>query len=634
MKKISLFFLLLCVMINAQSPLSKFTASISGANTIAFSNSSTGSPTSFTWEFTGGTPATSTSSNPVVSYPTAGIYTAKLTVTNSSGSSVSKRSVKVSNGNIIDLSSGKNNDGTLKSDADVPDTNWKYTDPNGNVSTPITRVTATAAGWTSASTNGISGISRWITGNNMISGDHYYASKEFEVPAGITTAKLNLRTLSFVRNWTYLVKKNSDGSETETPITATTFMSDGAKGWLNSRSPEVINYSIAPGKYFVKIKVFTNNTGQRQAVDVNAYVNLGSTIDLSSGKNDDGTLKSDASIPDTNWTYIDPSNIVSTPITRVTATAAGWVSASTGGVSDASRWITGDNFINGYHYYIGKEFEIPQGNTVAVLNLRSLSFVRNWTYLVKKNSDGSETETQITATTFLSDGAKGWLNSRSPEVINYPIAPGKYFIRVKVFTNNSGQRQSIDVNANVNLGNTINVSPMADFSATPTMTTTGANVQFANLSDGVPLSFAWNFEDGGNVLTSTQNSPSTVFSVAGNHNVDLNLDYGNNLNSSLKVENYIYTDQSNDGSILSASENYTGRDKNKIITVYPNPVVTTLYINAKDTKDYYYQIYNTSGQIVQKGKFENKQTNVSSLVSGVYFVKVNNAETVVKIIKK
>jgi len=73
--------------------------------------------------------------------------------------------------------------------------------------------------------------------------------------------------------------------------------------------------------------------------------------------------------------------------------------------------------------------------------------------------------------------------------------------------------------------------------------------------------------------------------------------------------------------------------KSNDLVLYPNPVSSVLYINANDDKEYYYQIYNMSGQLVKKGKFENKQTNVSELISGVYLVRVNDAEKVVKIIK-
>lgn len=81
MRKIILFFLLFCALIvSAQSILSRFNVVVSGNNTLTFSDSSTGSPTTFEWEFVGGNPATSTSSNPVVTYATPGSYTAKLTV--------------------------------------------------------------------------------------------------------------------------------------------------------------------------------------------------------------------------------------------------------------------------------------------------------------------------------------------------------------------------------------------------------------------------------------------------------------------------------------------------------------------------------------------------------------------------
>jgi len=55
--------------------------------TVDFTDLSTGSPTSWSWTFTGGTPATSTTQNPAgIQYNTAGIYPVSLTATNGSGS--------------------------------------------------------------------------------------------------------------------------------------------------------------------------------------------------------------------------------------------------------------------------------------------------------------------------------------------------------------------------------------------------------------------------------------------------------------------------------------------------------------------------------------------------------------------
>lgn len=52
---------------------------------IPFIDSSLYSPTSWSWVFQGGTPATSTSSNPSVQWSTAGTYSVSLTVTNANG---------------------------------------------------------------------------------------------------------------------------------------------------------------------------------------------------------------------------------------------------------------------------------------------------------------------------------------------------------------------------------------------------------------------------------------------------------------------------------------------------------------------------------------------------------------------
>ncbi|KQT21973.1 hypothetical protein ASG31_01105 [Chryseobacterium sp. Leaf404] len=70
------------------------------------------------------------------------------------------------------------------------------------------------------------------------------------------------------------------------------------------------------------------------------------------------------------------------------------------------------------------------------------------------------------------------------------------------------------------------------------------------------------------------------------------------------------------------------------ISLFPNPVQDILYIKADVRKDYYFQIYNASGQMVRKGKFENNQTNISDLTQGFYLVRINDAEVVVKIMKK
>ncbi|SIQ96446.1 Por secretion system C-terminal sorting domain-containing protein [Chryseobacterium sp. RU37D] len=183
------------------------------------------------------------------------------------------------------------------------------------------------------------------------------------------------------------------------------------------------------------------------------------TIDLSTGKNDDGTLMSapppdvtnGVSVPDSDWSVVRPGE--TTPVTtRTRHTYTGWSNPTLGitGGTLQSRWITdvdGKGFEgDGYYYYYSKSFTIPTGVTDAKLNLRSLSFVRNWTYLVRTDITPN-TEALITQTTWMSDGAKGWLNSRSPEVIDTPLTPGTYMIKVKLYTNSSIATNSLNVHS-------------------------------------------------------------------------------------------------------------------------------------------------------------------------------------------
>lgn len=72
------------------APTASFTANrtnICTGQTVAYTDLSTGSPTSWNWTFAGGTPSTSAVQNPTITYNTAGTYSTVLTASNSTGSS-------------------------------------------------------------------------------------------------------------------------------------------------------------------------------------------------------------------------------------------------------------------------------------------------------------------------------------------------------------------------------------------------------------------------------------------------------------------------------------------------------------------------------------------------------------------
>lgn len=71
------------------APVANFSGSptsVCVGGSVAFTDASTNSPTSWSWTFEGGNPPTSSSQNPTVTYTAAGTYSVSLTATNASGS--------------------------------------------------------------------------------------------------------------------------------------------------------------------------------------------------------------------------------------------------------------------------------------------------------------------------------------------------------------------------------------------------------------------------------------------------------------------------------------------------------------------------------------------------------------------
>lgn len=84
-----------------------FTASntaVCAGQTVNYTNTSVSSMTSYSWSFPGGTPATSTSQNPTVTYNTPGIYDVTLTISNQWGSKTQTVTNYVSVNQILDPS--------------------------------------------------------------------------------------------------------------------------------------------------------------------------------------------------------------------------------------------------------------------------------------------------------------------------------------------------------------------------------------------------------------------------------------------------------------------------------------------------------------------------------------------------
>ena len=75
--------------------------------------------------------------------------------------------------------------------------------------------------------------------------------------------------------------------------------------------------------------------------------------------------------------------------------------------------------------------------------------------------------------------------------------------------------------------------------------------------------------------------------------------------------------------IVATNRKNNFSSEKETLDIYPNPVNDILNINQNGILQY--DMYDASGKLVKKGSFENRQTSLSSLPNGIYFIKINCA---------
>jgi len=95
-----------------QPPVANFTSNkttVAVGGTVTFADTSTNSPTSWSWSFPGGTPSTSTAQNPTITYNTIGTYDVTLTATNAQGSDSETKTAYITVSSVTYCASKSNN---------------------------------------------------------------------------------------------------------------------------------------------------------------------------------------------------------------------------------------------------------------------------------------------------------------------------------------------------------------------------------------------------------------------------------------------------------------------------------------------------------------------------------------------
>ena len=156
----------------SSSPLANFIANntiICEVSMVQFTDLSTNNPTSWSWDFVGGSPSTSTLQNPLVTYNTEGSYTVSLIATNSSGSDSETKTSYIHVGSISNAGpdqTGLSTCGltTVTLAANTPTVGtgaWSIISGTGGTITTPTNPTSTFSG-----TAGTSYTLRWTISNS------------------------------------------------------------------------------------------------------------------------------------------------------------------------------------------------------------------------------------------------------------------------------------------------------------------------------------------------------------------------------------------------------------------------------------------------------------------------------------
>mgnify|MGYP001422078576 CR=1 FL=1 len=164
------------------------------------------------------------------------------------------------------------------------------------------------------------------------------------------------------------------------------------------------------------------------------------------------------------------------------------------------------------------------------------------------------------------------------------------------------------------------ITIIPEFMADYTNINVGDTVNFTDLSLGTIDAWQWTFDGGTPVNSSDQNPTEIIYNTAGNYTVTLNCNNTDTLVTKTKTA-YIHV---SDNSSINKHEN------ENVLTIYPNPANNLLYI-ALNSTNVAVAIYDVTGKTIWNGINDSERTvviNVENWEKGIYFVEVRTDNTV------
>ncbi|MES2762891.1 MAG: PKD domain-containing protein [Bacteroidota bacterium] len=313
------------------------TAAISSASTgctgtpITLTDASTGSPSSWTWTMTGGTPSSATTQNTSVTYTTAGVKTITLTVANSTGTTTTTKSITITATPTVAASVTNT---TICSGSSVVETVTGATTytwlPTGSGSTSTLTPASTTIYTITGSTAGCTSAPRTVTINVTPTPTTNVTASSLTICAGQSS------TLTASGGVTY---SWMPGSQTTTvivitPTTTTTYTATGINGACSSTKTITINVNATP-----TVSTSITNTTICRGNSVNVAVTGATTYTwLPSGSGSSSTLSPTTTtiytVTGSNGSCASAAknftiNVTPTPTVNATATSTSICTAQT-----------------------------------------------------------------------------------------------------------------------------------------------------------------------------------------------------------------------------------------------------------------------------------------------------------------
>jgi PKD repeat protein len=195
-----------------------------------------------------------------------------------------------------------------------------------------------------------------------------------------------------------------------------------------------------------------------------------------------------------------------------------------------------------------------------------------------------------------------------------PIDKARY---IRIRDDNDGPQYGEDAGYDLDAVEMLTLPLSSKFTANDTTIHEGAPVNFTDLSSGIPVSWHWLFP-GGIPAESTEKNPiGIIYNTEGTYDVTLVISNGLSFSTLTKAD-YIN---------VSKPNSISDKNKDKLVSVFPNPSDGNLQLKIKTFKGGTYRISSGIGLTLMEGTITDddffSELNFTGRPAGIYFLQVS-----------